>query len=232
MCQKIFIDGFPMVVQHNDMKHQLPGSSFQVPAKRRQGIFLAAGSWQLKARNRGFTLLLAALVSSIVLSLGASIFILAKKEVTLSSLGRDSQYAFYGADQAAECALYWDARWQYFATTTPDSFLPPDNDPTCDGQSWTPEGGARTGGASGTYPYTVTFQYEPTSAGVSYCATVHVLKCDGPIGPWNPQTSSATCTSATPSVIHTTVHADGYSTSCATLSTDPRALQRSVELHY
>src|SRR3990167_4752401 len=64
--------------------------------------------------ERGFTLLLAALVASIVLALGASIFGVAQKELTLSSIGRDSQFAFYAADTGAECALYWDFRHQAF----------------------------------------------------------------------------------------------------------------------
>ena len=168
-------------------------------------------------------MLLAALVSSIVLSLGASIFLVAKKEITLSSLGRDSQYAFYAADQAAECALYWDSRWTYFGTSTPASFIAP-NDPLCDGQHWNPVGGSNT--YAGTYPYTVTFQYAPVSAGTSYCANVTVEKCDGNIA------VDGTCTHAVPAVIHTTIHADGFSTSCNTLTTNPRTLQRSVELHY
>ena len=64
----------------------------------------------------GFTLLLAALVASIVLALGSSIFTIAKKQVTLSSLGRDSQFAFYAADTIAECALYYDVRFAAFVT--------------------------------------------------------------------------------------------------------------------
>jgi len=211
MSPKTCIVGLPTAAAHIDMKIK----SFSHKSDR----------------QRGFTLLLAALTASIVLSLGASIFLIAQKELTLSSLGRDSQYAFYAADQAAECALYWDARWNYFATTTPASLLAP-NDPMCDGQHWSPAGGTRTNPGSGTYPYSFQFQYAPKSAGTSYCVTVYVDKCDGPLGKWNSSTNSAPCTSVVPAVIHTTVHADGYSTSCATLSTNPRTLQRSVELHY
>lgn len=170
-----------------------------------------------RRRQAGFTLLLAALVSSIVLQLGASIFLLARKEVTLSSLGRDSQYAFYAADQAAECALYWDSRVSpagYFASSTPPGF-----DVTtlkCDGQCLNTDSGvcAEVTGRSTTYPYEMTFTYSPTSAAVEYCATVTVYK------------------SLSSGVVRTTIHADGYSTSCTTLQTNPRALQRSVELHY
>ena len=82
--------------------------------------------------QRGFTLLLSALIASIVLALGTSIFQLAHKELTLSSIGRDSQFAFYAADTGAECALYWDSRYQRFPTTTPTAV-----GITCDNQNKT-----------------------------------------------------------------------------------------------
>jgi hypothetical protein len=190
----------------------------------------------MKKSQRGFTLLLAALVSSIVLSLGASIFVVAKKELALSSIGRDSQYAYYTADQAAECALYWDQRPEkpdgssnsFFATSTPNN---PSYTPICDGQSLIPAGlsdmpGRPPSGPPVTYPYTMSFTYSPTTGGTSYCANVRVEKCDGPIA------ANGTCTSVVPAVIHTLIHADGYNTTCATLTTNTRALQRSVELHF
>ena len=164
-------------------------------------------------QSRGFTLLLSALVSSIVLAMGASIFILVKKQITLSSLGRDSQQAFYAADQAAECALYWDSRWNYFGTSTPASLVDP-NDPTCDGQHWSPVGGGGRPIGAPYYPYTMTFQYAPSSGLLNYCANVTVLK-----------TSSG-------GIVTTVIHSDGFSTSCSTLATNPRSLQRSVELVY
>ncbi len=79
--------------------------------------------------QRGFTLLMATLLSSLLLLLGATIFGLIKKEVILSSLGRDSQFAFYAADTAAECALFWDIRFNHFASTSPPTQV------TCDGQT-------------------------------------------------------------------------------------------------
>jgi hypothetical protein len=77
----------------------------------------------------GFTLLLAALVASLVLSLGVSIFTIARKSILLSTMGRDSQYAFYAADTGAECALYWDLRHNHFPATSPPATI------TCDGQT-------------------------------------------------------------------------------------------------
>lgn len=71
-----------------------------------------------KDNKRGFTLLLAVVVASLMLILAGSMFNLVQKEIILASLGRDSQYAFYTADSALECALYWD--FVHEAFTDPD----------------------------------------------------------------------------------------------------------------
>jgi hypothetical protein len=186
-----------------------------------------------KKKQRGFTLLLAALTASIVLSLGASVYAIAKKELTLSSLGRDSQTAFYVADQASECALYWDSRWQFFGTSTPSGISM--QNVRCDGQCLNQSGSNCVdvnGRYTGTYPYIMSYQYAPTSVAVSYCANVYVEKCQGIMGTWNPNSGSAPCTVLPGAPIHTTIHADGFSTTCSTLNTNPRALERSVELYY
>ena len=65
--------------------------------------------------QRGFVLLIAVLVASLMLVLASSMFNLVQKEIILASLGRDSQYAFYTADSALECALYWDFQQQAFS---------------------------------------------------------------------------------------------------------------------
>ena len=79
--------------------------------------------------HRGFTLLLAVLVSSIMLALGSAIYNIAAKEVILSSSGRDSQYAFYSADSGIECALYWDEKQNAFSSTSAATQM------TCAGQT-------------------------------------------------------------------------------------------------
>ncbi len=73
---------------------------------------------KMHATNRGFVLLLAVLVSGILLALGVALYNIASKELILSSSGRDSQFAFYAADSGIECALYWDAKHDAFATTS------------------------------------------------------------------------------------------------------------------
>ncbi len=59
-------------------------------------------------KNKGFVILFAVLVSSLILLISAGIFNIVKKEVVLSSAARESQRAFYTADSALECALYAD----------------------------------------------------------------------------------------------------------------------------
>lgn len=170
-----------------------------------------------KTSSRGFTLLLAALAASIALTLGTSIFNISTKQVKLSGIGRDSHIAFYAADTAAECALYWDMRFGYFGTSTPPN---PPATYVCDGQQIIDTGRPAPGNPS-PYPYTIAFQIETNS----HCANVSVLKCDGPIS------SAGVCTHAPPG-IRTLVHADGFNTTCANIATLESALQRSVELSY
>jgi hypothetical protein len=66
-----------------------------------------------------------------VLVLGLSIAVIVRKSVALSSIGRDSQFAFYMADSGAECALFWDVREEHF------DFENPPTEITCDGQTVT-----------------------------------------------------------------------------------------------
>jgi hypothetical protein len=71
-----------------------------------------------KNNQSGFTLLLASLVASLLLTIGLSMFSIAQQQLTLSSIGRDSQYSFYTADTGAECALYWDFRGAFSTSTS------------------------------------------------------------------------------------------------------------------
>jgi hypothetical protein len=167
-----------------------------------------------KARKRGFTLLLAALVASIALSLGASIYDIVSKELALSSIGQDSQFAFYAADTAAECALYWDSRFNWFSTTTPTQTA------SCDGNTivlLTPPGRANSYTPTSTMEFEINL-FTSTINGPSpgYCADVSVEKGVN-------QSTNA---------VDTLIIANGYSVSCANIDTASNALQRTVELTY
>lgn len=146
-------------------------------------------------QSRGFTLLLATLIASLLLILGAAIFSIIKKEIVLSSLGRDSQFAFYAADTGAECALYWDFRFDTFSTTTPYSGA------TCAGSTL---GNIVFQG----YDVPYSFEFQPNG----YCSRVSVTK----------RTTHP----------RTIIDSRGYSTTCAGIANNPRALERAVEITY
>ncbi len=72
----------------------------------------------IKKKKRGFALLYTTLISSLLLSLAMTISMITQKDIRLSSIARESQKAFYAADAAAECALYWDFRFDKFNKDT------------------------------------------------------------------------------------------------------------------
>lgn len=69
--------------------------------------------------SRGFTLLIAVILTSVLLSVGLALLDISYKQIVLSSTARQSQYAFYAADSAIECALYWDQKENAFAYAAP-----------------------------------------------------------------------------------------------------------------
>jgi type II secretory pathway pseudopilin PulG len=63
-------------------------------------------------KNKGFALLYAMLVLSVVLSVSMGLFNVVMRYYSIESSARESQHAFYAADSAAECVYYWDSHWQ------------------------------------------------------------------------------------------------------------------------
>lgn len=168
----------------------------------------------LRSRN-GFTLLLAALVASVALALGSSIYTIVSKELELSSIGQNSQYAFYAADTAAECALYWDSRTDEhpntFATSSQSSGTAASV--SCDGVI-APITIASKSANGATSTFEMDSLFKDVSSG--YCADVTVAKS------LNQSTGAE----------NTFIETNGYSVACNAIDTAPNALQRSVELRY
>lgn len=81
-----------------------------------------------KNTSKGFTIFFAALVSSLALAVGLAIYDLTVRELDLSATASQSQYAIYAADTGAECALYWDIKYNTnqsaFATSSGSTGLP------------------------------------------------------------------------------------------------------------
>lgn len=76
-------------------------------------------------KQKGFTLLFASLVGSLLLAIGIATFNIVLRELDLSSIARESRFAFYAADSGWECAFYWDRqRPAVFATSTESRSIP------------------------------------------------------------------------------------------------------------
>lgn len=75
---------------------------------------------KLQSYKKGFVILFSMLISSLILLIATGVFHLVQKELVLSSYARESQAAFYAADAALECALFWDVSdWSVGAGGTP-----------------------------------------------------------------------------------------------------------------
>ena len=66
--------------------------------------------------QRGFTLLIAIILSSVMLALALARLDVTYKQVLLASTAKQSQYAFYAADSGLECILFYDQRYDAFGT--------------------------------------------------------------------------------------------------------------------
>lgn len=84
------------------------------------------------SKQKGFTLLIAVVLASVVLAIGLALLDIAYKQITLAATARNSQFAFYAADGALECALYYDQQLGHFPRP-PGTPLP--SSITCQGQS-------------------------------------------------------------------------------------------------
>lgn len=60
------------------------------------------------SQEKGFVILFAILISSVILLISAGILSISQKEVVLSSYSRESQKALFAADGGLECALFYD----------------------------------------------------------------------------------------------------------------------------
>lgn len=162
---------------------------------------------------RGITLLISVILSSVVLSVALALLDISYKQQLLASTAKQSQKAFYNADTAMECALYWDqqfAAFDYVATT----YLT--NGFTCNGQtivitpsSWAP------------VP-----QNSSTVAGGTR-TTFFNIPCNASLGQGTGLLGQATIVKSSSGA--TTVYTSGYS-SCDT--SDQRRIERGLKILY
>lgn len=80
--------------------------------------------------KKGFTLLVAIVVTAMLLIISFVVANIAYKQVLLANSNQESQYAFYNADSGIECAVYWDFKGATSAFTQPLA-----GSPVCNGQA-------------------------------------------------------------------------------------------------
>src|SRR3989344_457522 len=139
--------------------------------------------------KRGFTLLIAVLVSGVLLGLGFAIFNIVSKEVILSSAGKESQFAFYSADTGVECALYWDLKQEAFVRWSQVDTI------SCGGTNLNFD--VRSYDAV-SHTFTSQFSFFLNGGTSGQCATVVVYKTDSPTTTRIDSLGYNTCDSSNP----------------------------------
>ncbi|OYV26139.1 MAG: hypothetical protein B7W98_03350 [Parcubacteria group bacterium 20-58-5] len=162
-------------------------------------------------KKKGFTLLIAIIFMSVMLSLGLALSSLGYKQAVLASSAVESQYAFYAADAGLECVLYTDQQQNLFAYANHAS----PGSVSCDGS-------AATIGSGPSGP-----QCFNTAACKNEWVTSTRLSLDG----------GARCADVTvykPSGAGATyLFSQGYDVSCAQVGTaGTRYNARGIEAHY
>ncbi len=69
-------------------------------------------------KNKGFVILFAVVISSMLLAIALGVANIALKEIKFSTSAKDTNEAFFAADIGAECALYWDKNPSAFGIST------------------------------------------------------------------------------------------------------------------
>jgi Tfp pilus assembly protein PilX len=77
----------------------------------------------IQEREKGFTLIFAIFLSTIILTVTLSMMFILYKELVLSTVDRESQIAFFAADVGMECGEYWDFRADLNGSTTQSYFV-------------------------------------------------------------------------------------------------------------
>lgn len=164
--------------------------------------------------ERGFALLIAIIFMSVMLSFGLALGSLGYKQQVLASSAIGSQYAFYAADAALECALYADQQQNLFEYSTHGASTPPNL--------------ITTVACGDTLPSTqVSYSYDVDQLVVKErlpldankrCADVTIYKYSAPLS----------------SGVTTYVFSQGYDVPCATVSSPgtTRFVSRGQSAHY
>lgn len=131
----------------------------------------------LKSNKKGFVVLFAVVLASIILSVSLGVANIAYKELIFTTSAKNSNDAFYAADTGAECALYYDQKSTVSATGNVFAFGQATSDVAteCGGKAVDLNSG------SGTQADPWTFYLFPIGPSGKACAKVSLWKDDSVI---------------------------------------------------
>lgn len=193
--------------------------------------------------KRGFVLLFAILISSVILAVGMGAFNISIRELKLSSAGRDSQVAFYWADTGSECVFYWERKFPGL-DDTPFQYMGElstifASDPTivCVGQDIRKKGGVPSAMVSSGSDYWRVSSLDVDINGViqnpdittTFIVSSYVGEAERAIHPCARVTVNKKYCTNLGGFIKTTVTSEGFST-CKI--DDPRTVKRTIENAY
>ncbi len=166
-------------------------------------------------QKKGIAILFAVLAIGLILGIGVAINSLTLKELLLSSIGKQSQVAFYAADTGAECARYWDIKHSSFSQVDDTTGASKTESIICAGQTLS-VAGSQNNTSNSVDEVDTRFRFDidsPTGflPQYSYCADVSVQK------------------SLSDGQMHIVSH--GYNLPCGA-SYSSRKVERAVDLTY
>lgn len=163
------------------------------------------------------------LIAGLALAIGVVIYDLVVRELALSQIAAQSQYAAYAADTGAECALYWDAKYNvsgksFFPSPWAAGWVAPSGAAyTCNDQNVALQLAVSANIIQTATDATSTFQLsmDPAADPSKPCATISVHKYYDNVSGSN--------------IRRTVISSDGFNT-CVALA--PNRLQRSLFMMY
>ncbi|HVB20057.1 MAG TPA: hypothetical protein VNF51_02100 [Candidatus Paceibacterota bacterium] len=168
---------------------------------------MAINPYRTRVNQRGFTLLIAVIFMSVMLSFALALGSLGYKQEVLASNAIESQYAFYAADAALECALYYDQQLNSFAFPSSDPGKAPVM--TCDDSAPSSATEIYTAGTK----WVISEYHLPLDSGTR-CADVTVYKYSAPVNG-----------------ITTYIFSQGYDVACSAVG-GTRFVSRGLSAHY
>lgn len=168
----------------------------------------------IRKTQRGFALLVAVIFMSVTLALGLALSSLGYKQEILASTAIESQYAFYAADAALECALYADQQQNLFGYSLHSASNPP-SATTCDNAPAQRLNYSYTAGANGLLYVLERLSLDSNT----HCADITIYKYGAPQPPSN---------------ITTYIFSQGYDVPCATVANPggARLVARGINILY